>query len=152
MKKSFKGRPVLPGRVTGEAVVSHTGFNTLASFQKSMLTHRSKAICSDQGNPDLFGKNLTGKVLCIPQTIGSTSGGLAIQTATSLGLAPKAILFSEHIDSLAASGVILSDIWQGKRIVTIDQLGPDFLAAVRDGNKIEIYEDGRVEVGSSLNE
>ncbi|MFA6033631.1 MAG: DUF126 domain-containing protein [Myxococcota bacterium] len=146
MKKQFKGRPVLAGRVSGEAVVSHTGFNTLAAFQKSMLTHRRKAICSDQGNADLFGKNITGKVLCIPQTIGSTSGGLAFQTAVSLGIAPKAILFSEHIDSLAASGMILSDIWQGKRIVTVDLLGPDFLAAVRDGNRVEIFEDGRVEI------
>ena len=37
MKKTFKGRPVVPGRVTAEALVTHAGFNTLASFQKSLM-------------------------------------------------------------------------------------------------------------------
>ena len=33
--KEFKGRIVTPGTVTAEAVVSHGGLNTLASFQKA---------------------------------------------------------------------------------------------------------------------
>ena len=37
MKKVFQGRPVVPGAVQAPAVVSHGGFNTLASFQKSLL-------------------------------------------------------------------------------------------------------------------
>ena len=36
MSKSFKGRVVTPGRVKAEALVSHGGFNTLASFQMSL--------------------------------------------------------------------------------------------------------------------
>ena len=30
--KEFKGRVIAPGTVTAEAVVSHVGFNTLASL------------------------------------------------------------------------------------------------------------------------
>ena len=34
--KTFKGRMIVPGTVTAEAVVSHGGLNTLASFQKAL--------------------------------------------------------------------------------------------------------------------
>lgn len=146
MSKQFKGRPILPGNLTGEALVSRGGFNTLASYQKSVVLRSKKAVCSDQNNPDLFKKDMTGKVLCLPQTIGSTTGGLVIQTVSKLGIAPKAMLFSEHIDSLAASGVILTDIWVGQRIVVVDQLGPEFLQAVQTGNRVTIHEDGTVEI------
>ncbi len=101
-------------------------------------------MCSDQNNKDLYKKNLTGKILCLPQTIGSTTGGLALQTAAQMGITPKALLFSKHIDSLAASGIILADIWLKKRIVTIDQLTDEFLQAVQEGQWIEIQEGGTV--------
>jgi predicted aconitase with swiveling domain len=147
MGKTFRGRAVLPGHVEGEVLVSHSGFNTLASFQRSLVMRSKKAVCSDQDNRDLHGKVLTGKVLCLPQTIGSTTGGLALQTAAHMGIAPAALLFSEHVDTLAASGVILADVWLGKRVVTVDGLGKDFLEYVRDGQRIEVQEDGSVVVG-----
>ncbi len=146
MSKQFKGRPVLPGNLTGQALVSRGGFNTLASYQKSVVLRSKKAVCSDQNNPDLFKKDMTGAILCLPQTIGSTTGGLVIQTVSKLGIAPKAMLFSDHIDSLAASGVILTDIWVGQRIVVVDQLGPEFLQAVQTGSTVTIREDGTVEI------
>jgi len=146
MSKQFKGRPILPGNLTGEALVSKGGFNTLASYQKSVVLRSKKAVCSDQNNPDLFKKDMTGAILCLPQTIGSTTGGLVIQTVSKLGIAPKAMLFSDHIDSLAASGVILTDIWVGQRIVVVDQLGPEFLQAVQTGSTVTIREDGTVEI------
>ena len=61
-----------------------------------------------------------------------------------LGLQPLALLFSGHIDSLAAAGVILSDRWVNKRIVTVDSLGKDFLDYVQDGRTVEVREDGTV--------
>ena len=61
MGKTFKGRPVIAGDITAEAVVTRQGFNTLASFQKSALMKKKEVICSDQNNADLYGKNLTGK-------------------------------------------------------------------------------------------
>ena len=66
MSKTFKGRPVVAGTINkGEAVVSHNGVNTLATFQKTALMHdipiigKDEVIGSDQNNPDVFGKNLT---------------------------------------------------------------------------------------------
>jgi predicted aconitase with swiveling domain len=63
-----------------------------------------------------------------------------------MGVAPKAMLFSQQIDSLAAGGLIVADLWAGKRIVTVDQLGDEFLAFVREGDQIVIQEDGTVTI------
>ena len=46
--KQFKGRVVVPGSVKAEAVVTHEGFNTLASLQKALQFGDKTAKCNDQ--------------------------------------------------------------------------------------------------------
>jgi predicted aconitase with swiveling domain len=149
LSKSFKGRPILPDHLEGEAVVSRAGFNTYASFYTSIHTPVEAARCADSGNPDLYGKVLSGKVICLPQTTGSTSAGAVWQRLAKMGVTPKAMLFSQRIDSLAAGGLIVADLWAGKRICTVDQLGDEFLESVRDGDRVEIREDGTVTILSA---
>jgi predicted aconitase with swiveling domain len=145
--REFKGRVVAPGTVTAEAVVSHGGLNTLASFQKALQFGDKKATCGDQNNPDLYGKQMAGKALCLPQTIGSTTGGLVIYCACSMGRQPACMLFSNPIDSLAGAGVILADVWlDGVHMPVIDSLGDEFLNYVKDGMTITVKDDGVVEV------
>ena len=147
--KQFKGRVVAPGAVQAEAVVSHGGLNTLASFQKALQFGDKKATCGDQNNADLYGKQMAGKALCLPQTIGSTTGGLVIYCACSMGRQPACMLFSQPIDSLAGAGVILADIWlkgDHTKMPVVDSLGDEFLNYVKDGMTITIKEDGIVEV------
>ena len=145
--KKFKGRVIAGGKLTGEAIVSRQGVNTLATFQKSALKNAKQVISSDQNNPDLYKKVLTGKILCLPKTIGSTTGGLVIQTICSMGIAPAAMLFSETIDSLAASGIVLAKNWENSNIIAIDELGDNFLKTVQSGDTITIEEDGTVIIG-----
>jgi predicted aconitase with swiveling domain len=144
VSRTFQGRPILAGDVSGQALVTHRPFNTLASFIRSLTTRSGRAVCSDQDNPELHGKVLTGKLLCLPQTIGSTAAGLMLETAAYRGVAPAALLFSESVDTLAASGAILADVWLGRRIVVVDHLGPEFLDYVRDGQRLEVRADGTV--------
>lgn len=145
--KTFKGRVVAPGSLTAEALVSHGGLNTLASFQKALQFGDKKATCGDQNNPDLYGKQMLGKALCLPRTIGSTTGGLVLYCACAMKRQPACMLFSEPIDSLAAAGAVLSDVWlEGKPLPVIDCLGEEFLDYVKDGMKITIKPDGTVEV------
>ena len=142
--REFKGRVLAGGNWIGEAVVSHGGVNTLATFQKSALNQAKEVIASDQNNPDLFNKMITGKALCLPITIGSTTGGLVIQTICSMKINPACFLFSKHIDSLAASGIVLAKIWEESDVIAIDQLGDAFLEAVKTGDILEVKEDGTV--------
>ncbi len=76
--KQFQGRVIAPGTVTAEAVVTTQGFNTLASLQMALQFGDKEVKCGDQNNPELHGKPLIGKALCLPQTIGSTTGGLVL--------------------------------------------------------------------------
>ena len=143
--KEFKGRVVTPGTVTASALVSHGGLNTLASFQGALQFGDKKATCGDQNNPDLHGKELAGKALCLPQTIGSTTGGLVIYCACAMGRQPACMLFSKPIDSLAAAGAILASVWlENSRMPVVDSLGDAFLDYVKDGMTITIKEDGLV--------
>lgn len=152
--KEFKGRVVIPGTCTAEALVSHGGFNTLASFQGALQfgdipilgAKYKQTECGDQNNPDLFNKPMLGKALCMPQTIGSTTGGMVLYCANALGKGPACLLFANHIDSLAAAGAILSDIWTEGSLPTVDCLGDEFLEAVKTGDTITIKEDGVVVV------
>ena len=145
--KEFKGRVIAAGEVTAEAVVTRQGFNTLASYQTSFLTGDKKATCSDQNNPDLYKKPMAGVALCLPQTIGSTTGGMILYTASDYGRQPACMLLSKPIDSIGAAGVLLSDIWTDAKMPTIDSLGDEVLEDVKTGMTITIKPDGVVQVG-----
>ena len=143
--KNFKGRVVAPGKITASAVVTHNGFNTLASLQSALQFGDKKATCGDQNNAELYGKELAGKALCLPQTIGSTTGGLVLYCACAMGRQPGCMLFSGPIDSLAAAGSILASVWlDNVNMPVIDSLGQEFLDYVKDGMTIAVEEDGTV--------
>ncbi len=141
MEKTFKGRVVIEGEGKFKALVSHSGFNTLASYKNCK---KGKNICTDQNNKDLYGKSTVGVALCLPETIGSTTGGMVLYNAAFTNCNPGALLFSKNIDSLAAAGAILSAVWTPNSMPTVDRLGEDFLNYVKDGMEIEIQKDGVV--------
>lgn len=145
--KAFKGRIVTPGTVTAEAVVSRQGFNTLASMQMALQFGDKQTKCGDQNNADIYGKPLCSKALCLPQTIGSTTGGLVLYCACAMERQPACMLFANHIDSLAAAGAVLADVWVDNiTMPVIDCLGEEFLEYVKDGMTVTVKEDGTVVV------
>ena len=145
--KTFQGRVVTPGEVSAPALVSHGGLNTLASFQNALQFGDKQAKCGDQNNPDLYGKPMVGTALCLPQTIGSTTGGLVLYCACSMQKNPACMLFAGHIDSLAAAGAVLADVWvDGVTMPVVDCLGDEFLEYVKDGMTVTVKEDGTVVV------
>lgn len=147
--KTFKGRVVAKGTIEAPALVSHGGLNTLASFQNALQWGDKTAKCGDQGNKDLYNKPMAGKALCLPQTIGSTTGGLVLYCACSMKRQPACMLFSEPIDSLAAAGAVLADVWiDDVTMPVVDSLGKDFLDYVKDDMKISVKENGEVVVES----
>ena len=148
MAKTFKGRALLPGELKGEALVSKQAFNTSASYLENMFAGRTdSAPCTDSANKELYKKDMDGKILCTPPPVGSTMGAGCIMGMNDLKVGFTAMLFSSHIDSIAAGGLFMDDIWNGRRIFTIDLLGDEFLEAIKTGDPISIHEDGTVEVG-----
>ena len=145
--KVFQGRVGTPGEVSAEAVVTTQGFNTLASLQMALQFGDKEVKCGDQNNEELYGKPLINKALCLPQTIGSTTGGLVLYCACAMKRNPACMLFANPIDSLAAAGAVLADVWvDGVTMPVVDSLGDEFLQYVKDGMKITVKENGVVEV------
>jgi hypothetical protein len=60
---------------------------------------------------------------------------------------PACMLFANHIDSLAAAGAVLADVWvEGVSMPVVDCLGDEFLAYVKDGMTVTVKADGVVVV------
>jgi predicted aconitase with swiveling domain len=147
-KKTFKGRPLIPGKLEGKAMASKSPFNVSATYLENLFGGNTKtAPCTDVVNKDWSGKNLAGQILCFPTAVGSTMGGATLVGVGYLGLGPKAMLYSEHVDSVSVAGLIIDDVWNDRHVITIDLLGDEFLDAVKTGDPISIMEDGTVEVG-----
>ena len=145
--RKFKGRIITPGTAKATAVVTHEGFNTLASMQMGLQFGDKKVKCSDQSNKEIYQMPLAGSALCLPQTIGSTTGGLVLYCACAMERQPACMLFSKSIDSLAAAGSILASVWlDGIKMPVIDNLGDEFLNYVKSGMTITVEEDGTVVV------
>ena len=88
---------------------------------------------------------MLGTALCLPQTIGSTTGGLVLYCACAMERQPACMLFSKPIDSLAAAGSILASVWlPDVKMPVIDSLGDEFLNYVKDGMTVTVAEDGTV--------
>ena len=87
---------------------------------------------------------MAGKALSLPQTIGSTTGGLVLYCACSMHRQPACLLFSNPIDSLA---IDIRIVWlDNVNMPVIDCLGEEFLSYVKDGMTITVQEGGVVRV------
>ena len=69
-----------------------------------------------------------------------------VVTDCAMGKQPACMLFSKPIDSLAASGAILGDVWTDASMPVVDSLGDEFLDYVQTGMTVTIGEDGSVTV------
>jgi predicted aconitase with swiveling domain len=147
-KKIFKGRSLIPGNLTGKALASKQPFNTSGSYLENLFGGKTDgAPCTDSVNKDFYQKELAGSILCFPTTVGSTMGGASLMGVGFLGQGPKAMLYAEHADSVSLAGLLMDDIWNDRRVITIDLLGDEFIEAVKSGDSISIHEDGTVEIG-----
>ena len=106
MIKKYKGRGVVPGDCIAEALVTHTGFNTLANLKTAGSFLNPRGVLQDMNNPELYGKKMPGKILCLPETIGSTTGGMVLYCASVMGVGPACMLFSKKADTLAVAGAV----------------------------------------------
>jgi predicted aconitase with swiveling domain len=146
--KSFKGRALLPGNLEGKALASKQPFNTSGSYLENLFGgNTTSAPCTDPNNKAFYKKELKGAIICTPVTVGSSLGGASLMGVGSLGCGPKAMLFSQHIDSVSYAGLLMDDVWNDRRVITIDLLGDEFIDNVKTGDPISIHEDGTVEVG-----
>ena len=146
MTKTFKGRPIFPGNAEESAEVSRVGFSPSASYIEIVFKASTSGVIKDHENKDLYERDVKGKILCLPQSIGSSAGACMMMAAAKADATPKVMLFANHVDSISACGLLMADNWLDKRIIAVDMLGDEFLEAVKTGNKVKVFEDGTVEI------
>ena len=146
MTKTFKGRPLLPGNAEETAEVSHVGFSPSASYVEVVFSGSKSGAIKDHENKDLYNRDINGKIVCRPQSIGSSAGACMMMAAAKAEATPKVMLFANHVDSISACGLLMADNWLGKRIIAVDMLGQEFLDTVKTGQKLKVSEDGTVDI------
>jgi len=117
-------RTVVPGRVTGEAVVSKSRL----SFWGGYDPVSGKVV--DTTNP-LYGCSLKDKVLVLISTKGSSGTSGVLATAKKRGNAPAAFINTE-VDALAALGCVVQEI------PLVSDLEKDPFEVIRTGDLVTV--------------
>jgi len=120
----MKGRMISPGKVEGEAIVSHEPIGFYGGIDAKT------GIVIEKGHP-LEGKKVTGKILVFPFGKGSTVGSYVIYGLAKNGVGPAGII-NKETETIVATGVILAGI------PCVDQIDID---KIKDGDIINLNAD-----------
>lgn len=121
---TFSGRGIARFRGEGEALVTRQGISFFGGVDPK------SGLVKEKGH-ELFGKDITGKVLVFPRGKGSTVGSYVIYQLKKSGHAPAAIINSET-EAIIATGCILAEI------PLVDRLGVDPTEAIATGDRVSV--------------
>lgn len=130
MEILLQGRPIVPGRARGLALVSNKPLSFLGGVDPKT------GVIIDK-NHDLYGLEIKDKILCFPHGRGSTVGSYILYAIAKNGVAPKAI-----VNSLADTVVVV-----GAVIANIPMVDGIDISRIKTGDIIEVDgENGLVKV------
>ncbi|MGI6084777.1 MAG: aconitase X swivel domain-containing protein [Acetivibrionales bacterium] len=124
MEMIFSGRTVVKGKASGIAMVT----DKPVCYVGGIDTDTGEF--TEHDHP-WFKQSVKGKILVYPTGKGSTGGSYVIYEAACNGVGPAAII-NNRIEQVTAVGVILGEI------PTIDQVQPDPIAFIKDGDFLEV--------------
>jgi predicted aconitase with swiveling domain len=119
-----RGRPLVPGDASGEAVVVRGAISFYGDVDPA------RGVLAD-------GRSIAGRVLVAERSRGSTVGSYVILGLKYNGVAPAAILMGEA-EPIVVAGAVLAGI------PLVDRLPPGLLGRIRDGWMVRVSRDGRV--------
>ena len=136
---TLKCKTVIGGMAHGKAMVTKQPINFTAAMCKVQNILPSKRAEIRDAHHELFKQNIADRVLVFPSCIGSTHTGLVLLDLVSLDKGPAALVVQQN-DSLLISGVVLSDVWFGRKIPVVEYPGDDLYDLIADG--AEVIVDG----------
>lgn len=122
--KDIRIRPIVEGKIAGEAIVSPIPI----SFLGGVEPETGEII--DSENP-LFKEKIAGKIFVFPESKGSTVGSYVIYALKINKVAPLAFIANEA-ETIVIAGAILADI------PLVDLPEEDITSLVKNGDYIEI--------------
>jgi len=129
----IQGRAVVAGAATGELLVSNQPLSFWGGYD-----HQTGEII-DRRHP-LSGQIAAGRILALPNTIGSSTTTAVLLEAVRARTAPAAIL-TTGVDSFLALASIVANEMYG-RPIPIVALAEDQFARLKTGNHVQIQPDG----------
>lgn len=133
MTRSLKGRALVGGKASGEALVSQKAFTFAHGVDPA--TGNVTDVRSD-----LRGSNVRGKVLLYPFGKGSTTASSWFLEAVRLGNAPAALL-TETVDLSAVIGSVMAKLVYGKTIPVLSGFPRSETASLRPGSLVAVDGD-----------
>jgi predicted aconitase with swiveling domain len=97
---------------------------------------------ADPRHPD-FGVETTGTVLCVPETVGSSSSSAILLDLLRIGRAPAALVLG-HADAILTLGVVVARE-MGYPTIPVVEIPPSRMDAFRPGRTVRVRADGTVE-------
>ena len=135
----LRGRAVVPGEATGQALVSHKPI----SFWGGVDPHTGEVI---DLRHDRAGAVISGKVFVFPAGKGSSPGSAVLMEGIRNGTAPAAII-NARLDPILALGAIVAEELYHKIVPVVVLAQADF-EAIQDGDSLAIHPDGTVVVNN----
>jgi uncharacterized protein len=124
---TITGRGIVPGRVEGEALVSHetiSGWGGIDPATGTIIERRH----------ELHGQCFTGKVLVFPGAKGSSGWSGFFQATRLLGTAPLAMVFTV-LSTKSALGAVVT------RVPTVTDLDADPVTLITTGDRVVVDAD-----------
>jgi predicted aconitase with swiveling domain len=129
------GRPVVPGEVEGDALVTTQPLSFWGGYDFA-----TGAII-DKHHP-LHGVHAGGKILAVPFSKGSSTTTAVLLEAVRAGTAPAALL-TTGVDAFFALASIVAGVMYGKSFPVV-ALAADDAAKLVTGMRLAIHSDGSV--------
>ena len=86
---------------------------------------------------ELFGENVSGKILVFPYGIGSSTSSATILEASRCGKAPKAIVNLET-EPVIAVGAVLAEKLYGRIIPIVDKPETNLIELIKKGDIVKV--------------
>jgi predicted aconitase with swiveling domain len=133
----MKARPLIPGAVQGELLVSHEPLSFWGGYDQ----HSGEII--DRRHP-LSGQIAAGKVLAIPFSRGSSTTTAVLLESILEGSAPAALI-TRGVDSFfALAAVVADEVFQ--KTLPVASLEPNAFDTLQTGQWLTLAEDGTITV------
>ncbi|MEL6766160.1 MAG: DUF126 domain-containing protein [Pseudomonadota bacterium] len=140
-----KGGVLVEGHVKAPVLISDAGFNGVAAWTKDdNFKPGHQAVCNDWQHP-WNGTDLAGKILAFPAEVGSTHAPLPYIDLCKNQNGPAAVIVARP-DPLVAIGIFISKEWYGPSIPLLQFPTDELAMHVKDGDVIEILEDGTIQI------
>jgi predicted aconitase with swiveling domain len=125
---TFRAKPMIAGRIEGEAIVSRRAFTFAHGVEPS--TGRVTDIHSD-----INGMNVKGKVLFYPFGKGSTTGSAWFLETVRLGNGPAAVA-TKSVDLSIVIGSVLARSIYSRSVPVLCELPDKLYASLASGNRV----------------